>query len=66
MNQLAQTKDFCPNPACPDYGKRQKDQSQPNLKKRGGTARSVQRYPCKTCTKTFTFFSLAIVVPAPI
>ena len=54
MEKLAQTKDFCPNRACPDYGKLQSDQSQPNLKKLGKTKRGVQRYQCKTCGKTFT------------
>ena len=54
MEKLAQTKDFCPNRACPDYGKLQSDQSQPNLKKLGKTKRGVQRYQCKTCRKTFT------------
>ena len=54
MKKLAQTKDFCPNRACPDYGKLQSDQSQPNLKKLGKTKRGVQRYQCKTCGKTFT------------
>jgi transposase-like protein len=52
--QFAQPKDFCPNPACPDYGKLQYDQAQPNLKKLGKTHRGVQRYQCKTCGKTFT------------
>jgi transposase-like protein len=54
MEKLAQTKDFCPNPACPEYGKRQSDQAQANLKKLGKTPRGVQRYQCKTCGKTFT------------
>ena len=54
MEKLAQTKDFCPNAACPDYGKLQADQSKPNLKKIGKTPRGVQRYQCKTCGKTFT------------
>ena len=54
MEKLAQTKDFCPNRACPDYGKLQSDQAQPNLKKLGKTKRGVQRYQCKTCGKTFT------------
>jgi len=54
MEKLAQTKDFCPNRACPDYGKLQSEQSQPNLKKLGKTKRGVQRYQCKTCGKTFT------------
>lgn len=54
MEPIAQPKDFCPNPTCLDYGKLQKDQSQPNLKKLGKTKRGVQRYQCKTCGKTFT------------
>ena len=54
MEKLAQTKDFCPNAACPDYGKLQAGQSKSNLKKIGKTQRGVQRYQCKTCGKTFT------------
>ena len=54
MEKLARTKDFCPNAACPDYGKLQSDQAKPNLKKLGKTPRGVQRYQCKTCGKTFT------------
>lgn len=54
MAKLAQTKDFCPNATCPDYGKLQNDQPKPNLKKLGKTPRGVQRYQCKTCGKTFT------------
>ena len=54
MAKLAQTKDFCPNAACPDYGKLQSDQPKPNLKKLGKTPRGVQRFQCKTCGKTFT------------
>lgn len=54
MEKLAQTKDFCPNTVCPDYGKRQNDQPKANLKKIGKTPRGVQRYQCKTCGKTFT------------
>ena len=54
MEKLARTKDFCPNRACPDYGKLQSDQVQANIKKLGKTRRGVQRYQCKTCGKTFT------------
>ena len=54
MAKLAQTKDFCPNVACPDYGKLQTDQQKPNLKKLGKTPRGTQRYQCKTCGRTFT------------
>ncbi len=52
--QVAQPKDFCPNPACSDYGKLQHDPHQTNLKKLGKTKRGVQRYQGKTCGKTFT------------
>jgi len=54
MERLAQTNDFCPNPACPDYGKPQSERALPNLKKIGHTPRGVQRYQCKTCGQTFT------------
>lgn len=54
MEKLARSSDFCPNATCPDYGKLQSDQAQPNLKKMGKTPRGVQRYQCKTCGKTFT------------
>jgi transposase-like protein len=54
MEKLVQAKDFCPNQACPDYGKLQRKQAQANLKKIGKTPRGVQRYQCKTCGKTFT------------
>ena len=54
MERLAQTKDFCSNATCPDYGKLQYGQGQMNLKKVGRTPHGVQRYQCKTCSKTFT------------
>lgn len=54
MERLVQSKDFCPNESCPDYGKLQNGQDQANLKKIGKTPRGVQRYQCKTCGKTFT------------
>ena len=54
MERLVQSKDFCPNESCPDYGKLQNGQDQTNLKKIGKTPRGVQRYQCKTCGKTFT------------
>ncbi len=53
MERLAQVGDFCPNEACPDYGKLQTDQQQ-NINKAGKTKKGVQRYQCKTCTVTFT------------
>ena len=54
MEGYAHRNEFCPNEACPDYGKLQKDQSIPNLKKIGFTRARVQRYQCKTCNGTFT------------
>jgi transposase-like protein len=53
MKQFAKTGDFCPNEACPDYGKLQSDR-QLNIIKFGKTKKGVQRYRCKTCGKTFT------------
>jgi transposase-like protein len=53
MEKFAKTGDFCPNEACPNYGKLQTDQQQ-NIKKAGLTKAGVQRYQCKTCGKTFT------------
>lgn len=54
MKQFAHPGDFCPNTACPDYGKLQDGQNQSNLIKAGKTPPGVQRYECKTCGKTFT------------
>ena len=54
MEQFAKTGDFCPNEACPDYGKLQDGQRQQNIIKFGKTEKGVQRYRCKTCKKTFT------------
>ncbi len=54
MEGFAHSNEFCPNEGCPDYGKLQKDQSKPNLKKIGFTRAGVQRYQCKTCNGTFT------------
>jgi len=54
MEQFAKTGDFCPNEACPDYGKLQDDHPQRNIIKFGKTKKGVQRYRCKTCGKTFT------------
>jgi transposase-like protein len=53
MEKFAKPGDFCPNEACPDYGKLQSGQQQ-NLEKFGKTRRGVQRYRCRTCRKTFT------------
>jgi transposase-like protein len=54
MEGFAHSNEFCPNEACPDYGKLQNDQTKPNLKKIGKTRAGVQRYQCKTCNGTFT------------
>jgi transposase-like protein len=53
MSKLAQVGDFCPNEACPDYGKLQSNQPHPIIKF-GTTKRGHQRYRCKSCGKTFT------------
>jgi transposase-like protein len=53
MEKFAKPGDFCPNEACPDYGKLQSGQQQ-NLEKYGKTRKRVQRYRCQTCGKTFT------------
>lgn len=54
MEKFAKVGDFCPNEACPDYGKLQAGQSQPNIRKFGRTKKGVQRHQCKTCGQTFT------------
>jgi transposase-like protein len=53
MEKFAKSGDFCPNEACPDYGRLQDGQRQ-NIKKTGKTRKGVQRYQCKTCNLTFT------------
>lgn len=53
MEQFAKPGEFCPNEACPDYGKLQSGQQQ-SLEKYGKTRKGVQRYRCQTCGKTFT------------
>lgn len=54
MEKLAKIGDFCPNEACPDYGKLQAGQPQKNIRKFGRTKKGVQRYQCKTCGQSFT------------
>lgn len=54
MEKFAKPGDFCPNEACPDYGRLQIDQGQLNIRKFGKTRSGVQRYQCKTCRATFT------------
>ena len=53
MEQFAKPGDFCPNAACPNYGKLQNGQ-QRNLGKFGKTRKGVPRYRCHTCRQTFT------------
>ena len=54
MEKFAKVGDFCPNEGCPDYGKLQVGQKQPNIRKFGRTKKGVQRHQCKTCGQTFT------------
>jgi transposase-like protein len=54
MERFAKAGDFCPNPVCAEYGKRQDGESQTNIRKFGKTHRGVQRYQCRTCQQTFT------------
>lgn len=54
MEKFARVSDFCPNEACPDYGKVQDGQTQRNIRKFGKTKSGVQRYRCKCCGQTFT------------
>jgi hypothetical protein len=53
MPELAQVGDFCPNPACPSYGKVQLGQAKPNIIKFGRSRQGRQRYRCKTCGQAF-------------
>lgn len=53
MEKFAQTGDFCPNEACPDYQKLQSNQGKPNVIKAGKTRTGVQRFQCQTCGKYF-------------
>lgn len=54
MEKFAKPGDFCPNEACPDYGKLPDGQMQHHIRRFGKTKRGVQRYQCKTCGQTFT------------
>lgn len=54
MEKFAKPGDFCPNEACPDYGRLQISQGQLNIRKFGRTRKGVQRYQCKSCGTTFT------------
>jgi len=53
MSKFAQVGDFCPNEACPDYGKLQREQQQ-TIIKFGKTKAGRQRFKCQTCGETFT------------
>jgi transposase-like protein len=52
MSKFARAGDFCPNPACTDYGKLQSEQQQ-NIIKFGKTKAGRQRHKCKACSCTF-------------
>jgi transposase-like protein len=54
MPELAQAGDFCPNKACPDYGKLQSKQAKGNITKYGKTKQGKQSYKCSRCNQTFT------------
>ena len=54
MERFAKPGDFCPNEACPDYGKLQDGQAQQNIIKTSHTKKGVQRYQCNTCGTTYT------------
>lgn len=54
MEKFAKPGDFCPNEACPGYGRLQIDQGRPNIRKFGKTRNGVQRYQCRTCETTFS------------
>lgn len=54
MEKFAKSGDFCPNEACPDYGKLQAGQRRRNIRKYGKTKGGVQRYQCLTCNRTLT------------
>ena len=53
MSRFAQAAGFCPNEACPDWGKLQGDH-QRNIIRFGKTKAGRQRFKCKTCGDTFT------------
>lgn len=53
MSKLVQSSEFCPNPDCADYGKRQAAASR-NIIKFGRARNGQQRYQCRTCRRTFT------------
>ena len=52
VSKFAQVGDFCPNEACPDWGKLQGDHHQ-NIISFGKTKAGRQRFKYKTCGHTF-------------
>jgi transposase-like protein len=54
MERFARPDEFCPNAACPDYGRLQAGQTRRNIKKAGKAKAGVQRYKCKTGQRSFT------------
>ena len=52
MSKLVQPGEFCPNPACADYGKAQTATAR-NIIKFGRARNGQQRYQCRTCHHTF-------------
>ncbi len=54
MAELVSVGAYCPNEACPDYGKVQSTQVKKNIKKNGHSRNGRQRYQCTTCGGTFT------------
>jgi len=53
MAELASVGEFCPNRACPEYGKAQSEQTKANIIKFGRSRQGRQRYRCKTCGQAF-------------
>ncbi len=49
MAELAQSVDFCPNPACSDY-----EELGGKIIRHGRTRAGVQRFKCLSCGRTFT------------
>ncbi|MBI1926636.1 IS1 family transposase [Candidatus Poribacteria bacterium] len=54
MPNVAHVGDFCPHPACPDYGQFQDTTPSKNIKKAGKTPKGIQRDQSTTCGVTFT------------
>jgi transposase-like protein len=53
MPELSQVGEYCPNRACPSYGKAQSEQAKANIIKFGRSRQGRQRYRCKTCGQAF-------------